>query len=71
VVGGSLGAQALNEAVPRRTALIRPTERPTRDAPGRREAHRRARAALREGRRRGDCVAFIDDMAARYARPIW
>ena len=42
VVGGSLGAQALNEIVPAALALI-PADRPAdRHAPGGREAHRRA-----------------------------
>ena len=42
VVGGSLGAQALNDAVPKALALIAEDVRPSVAAPGRREASRGA-----------------------------
>ena len=67
VVGGSLGAQALNDTVPKALALIAPAERP-------RVVHQSGEknlAALRNAYAsagvEGELVAFIDDMAARYA----
>ena len=67
VVGGSLGAQALNEAVPKALALIPPVERP-------RVVHQSGEknlAVLRDlyaaAGVEGELVAFISDMAARYA----
>ena len=67
VVGGSLGAKGLNDLVPAALAQL-----PRRS--GRWSSTRPARkhiAALREAYARhqvdGECVAFIDDMAARYA----
>jgi UDP-N-acetylglucosamine--N-acetylmuramyl-(pentapeptide) pyrophosphoryl-undecaprenol N-acetylglucosamine transferase len=67
VLGGSLGAQALNETVPRALALLPEAERP--------EVTHQAGAnhvdALRAGYAaagvRGEALAFIDDMAGRYA----
>jgi len=65
VVGGSLGAQALNEAVPRALALL--AERPQ-------VVHQSGEKhldALRDHYSaagvQGELVAFIDDMARRYA----
>ncbi|MBM3384057.1 MAG: undecaprenyldiphospho-muramoylpentapeptide beta-N-acetylglucosaminyltransferase [Betaproteobacteria bacterium] len=67
VVGGSLGAQALNQALPRALAGIDPAARP-------RVVHQsgeRNLEALRAGYAaagvEGELLAFIDDMAARYA----
>jgi UDP-N-acetylglucosamine--N-acetylmuramyl-(pentapeptide) pyrophosphoryl-undecaprenol N-acetylglucosamine transferase len=67
VVGGSLGAQALNEIVPQAIALIPASQRP-------RVIHQsgaRHLDSLREHYRAagvdGETLAFIDDMAARYA----
>ena len=67
VVGGSLGAQALNYALPRALALIPGDERP-------RVVHQsgeRHLQALQENYAtagvEGELVAFIDDMAGRYA----
>jgi UDP-N-acetylglucosamine--N-acetylmuramyl-(pentapeptide) pyrophosphoryl-undecaprenol N-acetylglucosamine transferase len=67
VVGGSLGAQALNEIVPQAIALIPASQRP-------RVTHQsgaRHLDSLREHYRAagvdGETLAFIDDMAARYA----
>jgi UDP-N-acetylglucosamine--N-acetylmuramyl-(pentapeptide) pyrophosphoryl-undecaprenol N-acetylglucosamine transferase len=65
VVGGSLGAQALNEAMPRAIALL--DEKPL-------VVHQSGERHIEALRRhyadagvRGELVAFIDDMARRYA----
>jgi UDP-N-acetylglucosamine--N-acetylmuramyl-(pentapeptide) pyrophosphoryl-undecaprenol N-acetylglucosamine transferase len=66
VVGGSLGAQALNETVPRSLALIDARQRPsiTHQAGARHlEQLRRNYAAAGV---QAQTVAFIEDMAARY-----
>jgi UDP-N-acetylglucosamine--N-acetylmuramyl-(pentapeptide) pyrophosphoryl-undecaprenol N-acetylglucosamine transferase len=64
VVGGSLGAQALNEAVPAALATLAPDTRPA----VRHQAGTRHIEDLRANYARagvdGECVAFIDDMAA-------
>jgi UDP-N-acetylglucosamine--N-acetylmuramyl-(pentapeptide) pyrophosphoryl-undecaprenol N-acetylglucosamine transferase len=67
VVGGSLGASALNEALPAALAAIDEPKRPQvvhqageRHIDALRDAY--AKAGVR-----AECVAFIDDMAARYA----
>ena len=64
IVGGSLGAQALNDAVPRALALL--AERPlVVHQSG--ERHLEAlRAAYAAAGVHGELVAFIDDMARRY-----
>ncbi len=67
VVGGSLGAQALNEVVPKALALFPDAERPSvvhQSGEKHLEALRSAYAAAGV---EGELVAFIDDMAARYA----
>jgi UDP-N-acetylglucosamine--N-acetylmuramyl-(pentapeptide) pyrophosphoryl-undecaprenol N-acetylglucosamine transferase len=65
VVGGSLGAQALNEAVPRALALL--AERP-RVVHQSGEKHLEAlRTAYAAAGVQGELVGFIDDMARRYA----
>lgn len=65
VVGGSLGAQALNEAVPRALALL--AERP-RVVHQSGEKHLDAlRAHYAAAGVEGELVAFVDDMARRYA----
>jgi UDP-N-acetylglucosamine--N-acetylmuramyl-(pentapeptide) pyrophosphoryl-undecaprenol N-acetylglucosamine transferase len=68
VVGGSLGAQALNSTVPRALALLPRSERPS-------VTHQSGKAHLeslsKEYRHAGveaNLVAFIDDMASEYAR---
>lgn len=67
VVGGSLGAQALNEAVPKALALIPAAERP-RVVHQSGEKHLEGlRAAYTAAGVEGELVAFINDMAARYA----
>ena len=67
VVGGSLGATALNETVPAALSLMPAVARPivthqsgTKHIDALRDAYARAGVAA-------ECVAFIDDMAARYA----
>jgi UDP-N-acetylglucosamine--N-acetylmuramyl-(pentapeptide) pyrophosphoryl-undecaprenol N-acetylglucosamine transferase len=67
VVGGSLGAQALNEIVPAGIARIAQGARPHIVH----QAGEKHIAALRDAYAKhavdAECVAFIDDMAARYA----
>jgi UDP-N-acetylglucosamine--N-acetylmuramyl-(pentapeptide) pyrophosphoryl-undecaprenol N-acetylglucosamine transferase len=67
VVGGSLGARALNEALPRALALLPQARRPS-VVHQSGEAHLEAlRAAYAAAGVRGELVAFIEDMARRYA----
>jgi len=67
VVGGSLGASALNQALPAALAAIDEAKRPQVVH----QAGERHVDALRNGYAnagvRAECVAFIDEMAARYA----
>jgi UDP-N-acetylglucosamine--N-acetylmuramyl-(pentapeptide) pyrophosphoryl-undecaprenol N-acetylglucosamine transferase len=67
VVGGSLGAKGLNDLVPAAIAQLAPAERPlvVHQAGERHLAD--LRAAYARHQVEGECVAFIDDMAARYA----
>lgn len=67
VVGGSLGAQALNETIPKGMSLIPPESRPE-------ILHQSGESHLEFLKRHytvsgveAQCVAFIDDMAATYA----
>jgi UDP-N-acetylglucosamine--N-acetylmuramyl-(pentapeptide) pyrophosphoryl-undecaprenol N-acetylglucosamine transferase len=67
VVGGSLGARALNEAVPQALALIDAAQRP-------RVTHQTGnanldavRAAYAQAQVQGELLPFIDDMAQRLA----
>jgi len=67
VVGGSLGAQALNDAVPKALALMAPAARPSvlhQAGEKNIDVLKRNYAAAGVG---GELVAFIDDMARRYA----
>ena len=65
VVGGSLGAQALNEAVPRALARL---STPVSVVHQSGEKHLESlRTHYRDAGVRGELVAFIDDMARRYA----
>ena len=65
VVGGSLGAQALNEAVPRALALLADKPRVVHQSG---EKHLESlRASYAAAGVQGELVAFIDDMARRYA----
>lgn len=67
VVGGSLGAAALNDALPKALALLAPVERPQVTH----QAGTRQIDALKAGYKaagvEGELLPFIDDMAARYA----
>lgn len=67
VVGGSLGAQALNEIVPRALALIPEAERPK--VVHQSGAHRLIdlKAHYAEAGVEGELLAFIEDMARSYA----
>jgi UDP-N-acetylglucosamine--N-acetylmuramyl-(pentapeptide) pyrophosphoryl-undecaprenol N-acetylglucosamine transferase len=65
VVGGSLGAQALNDTVPRALALLAERPHVVHQAG---EKHLQAlRAAYAAAGVQGELVAFIDDMARHYA----
>jgi UDP-N-acetylglucosamine--N-acetylmuramyl-(pentapeptide) pyrophosphoryl-undecaprenol N-acetylglucosamine transferase len=68
VIGGSLGAQALNSAVPRALALLPPADRPQ-------VTHQSGQRHLAEVERyyrdagvEATLLPFIDDMAAQYAQ---
>ena len=67
VVGGSLGAQALNEAVPKALGLIPHEERPVVTH----QAGEKHLSVLQKNYSsenvKGELLAFIDDMARRYA----
>jgi UDP-N-acetylglucosamine--N-acetylmuramyl-(pentapeptide) pyrophosphoryl-undecaprenol N-acetylglucosamine transferase len=65
VVGGSLGAQALNESVPKAVALMKERPQVVHQAG---EKHLDAlKQHYRDAGVHGELVAFIDDMARRYA----
>jgi UDP-N-acetylglucosamine--N-acetylmuramyl-(pentapeptide) pyrophosphoryl-undecaprenol N-acetylglucosamine transferase len=65
VVGGSLGAQALNEAMPQALALLKEKPVVVHQAG---EKHIEAlRKSYADAGVQGELVAFIDDMARRYA----
>jgi UDP-N-acetylglucosamine--N-acetylmuramyl-(pentapeptide) pyrophosphoryl-undecaprenol N-acetylglucosamine transferase len=65
VVGGSLGAQALNEAMPKALALL--DNRPTVVHQSGEKHLDALKTHYKEAGVRGELVAFIDDMARRYA----
>jgi UDP-N-acetylglucosamine--N-acetylmuramyl-(pentapeptide) pyrophosphoryl-undecaprenol N-acetylglucosamine transferase len=67
VVGGSLGAQALNERVPAALASMSRVARPLVVHQAGERHIDALRAAYRDAGVTAECVAFIDDMAARYA----
>ena len=65
VAGGSLGAQVLNEVIPRAIALLQPRPRVVHQSG---ENHLNTlRKHYREAGVEGELVAFIDDMGRRYA----
>jgi len=67
VVGGSLGAAALNEAVPKALALLPEAKRPlVRHQAGAKHIEQ-LQANYAAASVAADCLAFIDDMAAAYA----
>ena len=67
VVGGSLGAQALNEVVPRALAMIPPQERPQVIHQSGAKQIDALRANYEAAGVLADLVPFIDDMARAYA----
>ncbi len=67
VVGGSLGAQALNAAVPKALALLPRATRPTVVHQSGKANIDALRAAYRDAGVAADAVDFIDDMAGAYA----
>ena len=67
VVGGSLGAQALNEAVPKALAQLRAHERPHVVHQSGEKHFESLRAGYAAAGVEGELVPFIDDMARRYA----
>jgi len=67
VVGGSLGARALNERVPAALARMDEVARPVVVHQSGAKHLELLRAAYRNAHVDAECVAFIDDMAARYA----
>jgi UDP-N-acetylglucosamine--N-acetylmuramyl-(pentapeptide) pyrophosphoryl-undecaprenol N-acetylglucosamine transferase len=67
VVGGSQGAQALNEVVPQALALIPPTDRPlVVHQSGERNLNFLKKAYEKENIQ-AELLAFVEDMARRYA----
>jgi UDP-N-acetylglucosamine--N-acetylmuramyl-(pentapeptide) pyrophosphoryl-undecaprenol N-acetylglucosamine transferase len=67
VVGGSLGAQALNDVVPQALALLPREARPTVVHQGGRAHQARLEENYRKAGVQASLVEFIDDMAAAYA----
>src|SRR5689334_7808946 len=67
VVGGSLGAAALNEAIPKAVATIDAGARPIIVHQAGERHIDKLRAAYASANVTAECVPFIDDMAARYA----
>jgi UDP-N-acetylglucosamine--N-acetylmuramyl-(pentapeptide) pyrophosphoryl-undecaprenol N-acetylglucosamine transferase len=66
VVGGSLGAQALNEALPKALALIPESERPAIVHQAGEKHLPMLNSLYTSAGVRADCVAFINDMAGAY-----
>ncbi|WP_332672828.1 undecaprenyldiphospho-muramoylpentapeptide beta-N-acetylglucosaminyltransferase [Aromatoleum sp.] len=67
VVGGSLGAAVLNETVPQALARMRPQARPRVTHQAGAKQIDALRAAYAAAGVEGELVAFIDDMASKYA----
>ncbi len=67
VLGGSLGAAALNETVPRGLALLKPEERPEVVHQAGEKHLEQLRANYEAENVAAHCVSFIDDMAGAYA----
>lgn len=67
VVGGSLGAQGLNARVPAALATLPPERRPLVVHQSGAKHLAALESAYRDAGVDAECVAFIDDMAARYA----
>ena len=68
VIGGSLGAQVLNESVPRALALVSPDLRPSVVHQCGAKHVESVRAVYRGVGVDAEVVAFIDDMPGRYAK---
>lgn len=68
VVGGSLGARALNDALPAALALINPAARPFVTHQSGKKNIAALRAAYAKAGVEAEVVDFIDDMARAYAR---
>ncbi len=66
VIGGSLGAQALNEAMPQALALIPEDERPQVVHQSGEKHLPQLQGDYAAAGVKADCVAFIDDMAGAY-----
>lgn len=66
VVGGSLGATALNDAMPKALALLSPAERPQVTHQAGAKQIDALRAAYKAAGVEGELLPFIDDMAERY-----
>ena len=67
VVGGSLGARALNECVPKALALMGDAQRPRITHQTGQANHASVQAAYEHAKVRADVLPFIDDMANRLA----
>ena len=67
VVGGSLGAQGLNERLPAAVARLSPAQRPAIVHQAGAKHVDALKSAYRDAGVEAECVAFIDDMAERYA----
>lgn len=67
VVGGSLGAQTMNDLVLAALKAIAPAERPQVVHQAGAKLHEKLEADYREAGVAGEVVPFIDDMAARYS----
>ena len=67
VVGGSLGAQGLNERVPAAVARLSSVQRPQILHQAGAKHIDALKAAYRDAGVEAECVAFIEDMAERYA----
>jgi UDP-N-acetylglucosamine--N-acetylmuramyl-(pentapeptide) pyrophosphoryl-undecaprenol N-acetylglucosamine transferase len=67
VVGGSLGAQGLNERLPRAIAALAPAQRPIVFHQAGAKHVDAAAKAYRDAGVDAQCVAFVEDMAERYA----
>ena len=68
VVGGSLGAQVLNETVPQALARIPPDQRPQATHQCGAKHLDAVRSAYAKAGVQAEIVTFIDDMAERYAQ---
>jgi UDP-N-acetylglucosamine--N-acetylmuramyl-(pentapeptide) pyrophosphoryl-undecaprenol N-acetylglucosamine transferase len=67
VVGGSLGATALNEALPKAIALLSPAERPALTHQTGTAHHEKVRAAYAAAQVEAEVLPFIDNMSERLA----